>query len=115
MAVKANIDRDDAPSSVAAMGVMAQWRRNRQKPRNAVPEKASRGAPPATPKFDRTCEGLKGRGLVFDYADMRADWFTHVRREIVEYAGKEYTDRGDVWWTLKREKMKTLAPPPSLG
>ena len=99
MIIRANIDPDAAPSSLAATGVTAQWRQNRQKPKATVPEKSSQ---PPTPKFDGTCNGLKGRGLVFNYADSCADCFMFLRHEIAEYVGKEYTDRGDVRWTLER-------------
>ena len=50
--------------------------------------KTSRGGPSATPKFDGTCNGLKGHGLIFDSADSRADRFTHVKREISNYIVK---------------------------
>ena len=49
---------------------------------------AHRCAPPATPKFDSTCDELKVCGLVFDSADPLADRFTHVKRKIYEYIGK---------------------------
>ena len=87
MTIRANIYPDASSSIAAAMGATAQWLLNRQKPRATVPEKASQGATPATKKFDGTCDGLKGRDLVFDSADTRADWFTHVRHEISKYAG----------------------------
>ena len=38
-----------------------------------------------------------------------------MRREIAKYVGKEYTDGGDVHWTLKREKMKMIPPPSITG
>ena len=106
MTIRAKIDPDAAPSSAAA--ATAQWRRNRQKSRDAVPAKESQ---PFTPKFDRTWYGLKVRGLVFEYANPLADHFTLVRREIAEYVRKEYTDGGDVRWTLERENMKKIPPP----
>ena len=43
---------------------------------------------PASHKFDGTCNGLKGHGLIFDSADSRADRFTHVKREISKYIVK---------------------------
>ena len=67
----------------------------------------------STPEFDRTCNGFNGRSLVFDSDDPRADRFTVVRREIAEYVGKEYTDRGNVRWTLEQERTK-MTPPPSI-
>ena len=50
----------------------------------------------STPKFDRTCNGLKGRIIKLNSADMRTDLFTHIKREITEYVGKEYTNSRDV-------------------
>ena len=70
--------------------------------------------PPSTPKFDGTCGSLKGCGLVFDSANPHADCSTYVKREIAEYIGKEYTNGGDFWWTLERERQKTIKPPASL-
>ena len=32
----------------------------------------------------------------------------HVKREIAEYIGKEYTNGGDVRWTLKQEKLNII-------
>ena len=55
----------------------------------AVPTKTSRGAPLSDHKFYGTCDGLKGHGIIFDSADLRADCFIHVKREIYEYIGKE--------------------------
>jgi len=51
-------------------------------------------AAPATANFDGTCNGLKGRGLVFDAADAKADQLSQVKREIVEYIGKDYQNGG---------------------
>ena len=51
---------------------------------------------PASHKFDGTCNGLKDHRLIFNSADSRADCFTHVKREISEYIGKEYTNGGVV-------------------
>ena len=48
------------------------------------PTKISRGAPPYAHMFEGTCDGLKGRGIIFDSADPRADRFIHVKREISE-------------------------------
>ena len=78
--VKSKIDPDAAPSSAAATGATAQWRQTFQKPRSTIPAKASRGVPPATNKFDGTCDGLKGCGLVFDFADPIVDLFKNCRR-----------------------------------
>ena len=46
---------------------------------------------------------------------MRADYFTHVEREISEYIGKEYTNGGDVQWLIEKGKQKTTEPPSSLA
>ena len=83
-------------------GGTTRWHQNKQKSGAAVPIKTSRGKPPATPKFDRTYGGLKGRGLIFDLADSRSDRFTHVKHAIVEYIGKEYTNSVDIWWNIDR-------------
>ena len=89
MNTKENIEPDAVPSSAEAMGETAQWRWNRQNPRAVVPEKVPWGAPPSTPKFNGTCNGLKGRGIVFDSENLRVDRFMDVRREIDKYVGKE--------------------------
>ena len=102
MTMRAKIDLDAAPSGAEVMGVMAQWRWNHHSPRAAVPEKASWGAPPSTPKFGGTYYGRKGCSLVFNYAESCEDWFTHVRREIVDYVNKEYMDGGDICWKLEQ-------------
>ena len=68
MAKKVKMEPDVGPSSAA--------------------EKAPQGAPPTTPKFDRMCDGLKDRGIVFDSEDPRVDRFTHVKCEIAKYTGK---------------------------
>ena len=62
MAKKVKMELDAAPLSAVATGGTVQWRRNRKKPRATVPTKAPRGTLPATPKFDGTCDGLKGCG-----------------------------------------------------
>ena len=115
MTIKVKIKPDALPSSAMTTGATAQWRQNRQMPRAVVPAKLSRGAIPATPNFDGTYNGLKGRDLVFNPNNLCADRFTHVRHEIAKYVGKEYTDEGDVRWTLKHEKMKTITPPSRIG
>ena len=85
MTIRAKINPDTAPSSASAMGAKAQWRQNHQNLRAAVLAKASQTS---TSKFDRTCDGLNGRDLVFESADPRADRFTLVRREIAKYVRK---------------------------
>ena len=82
MTVRAKTEPGATPSITAAAGATSQWRQNYHNPRSAVLPKASWGAILATPNYDGTCDGLKGRGLVFDSADSRTDWFIHVRREI---------------------------------
>ena len=111
MTVRAKIKPDAAPSSTVATVATAQWRQNCQKTRDAVPLKESRGATPATPNFDGTCNGLKGRGIVFNSTNPRANRFMHIRREITEYVGNKYTDGGDIHWAPDRDKMKTHTPP----
>ena len=71
--------------------------------------------PPATLKFDGTYDFLKGQSIILDSADPQAYWFTHVRHEIAKYVGKEYSDGGDIHWTLEREKKNMLSPPSSMG
>ena len=115
MTIKVKIKPYALPSNAMTTGATAQWRQNRQMPRAVVPAKLSRGAIPATPNFDGTYNGLKGRDLVFNPNNLCADRFTHVRHEIAKYVGKEYTDEGDVRWTLKHEKMKTITPPSRIG
>ena len=97
---KAKVEPDTSPSTAAGTGGTTRWRQNQQKLRDAVSTKTSRGRPPATSKFDGTCDGLKGYGLIFDSADLHVDRFTHVKREIAKYIGKEYTNSGDVWCTI---------------
>ena len=89
MTAKAKIDPNAAPSSAAATKAMKKWHQNRQNPRATVPSKQSRGTPLDTLKFDGTFNGLKDRGLVFGSFDPRADRFTHIRRKITEYVGKD--------------------------
>ena len=102
MAENVKLELDAAPSSVTCMGVTTRWRRNQHKLRSAVLTNTPQGAPPATPKFNGTCNILKGRGLIFDSADPRADRFTHVKRGISEHTRSEYTNGGDVWWRPDR-------------
>ena len=114
MAEKVKVEPDAALSRAAAIGGIAHWRQNSQKTRAAVPEKSPWGAPPATPKLDRTFDVLKGCGLVFDSSDPRPDRFMRAKRKIGKYIGKYYTNRGDAWWTLEQEKLKTIFLPENL-
>ena len=84
--MKVELDAD--PSSAEGTGGTARWRQNQQKLRSAVSTKTPRGAPPATPKFDSKCDGLKVRGLVFGSANPLVDHFMHVKRDIDDYIGK---------------------------
>ena len=104
MAENVKLELDAAPSSVTCMGVTTRWRRNQHKLRSAVLTNTPQGAPPATPKFNGTCDDLKGRSIVFESANPRADRFAHVKHKIDKYTGKEYTNNGDVRWTLERKR-----------
>ena len=105
--------------SIATMSnkvkVEPECRLIQQKSRAAVLTKTAQGALPATNCFGRTCDGLKGCGIVFNSANPCADCFTHVKREIDEHIGKEYTNVGEVWWNLNRESLKTINLPASLA
>ena len=107
MTIRAKIKPDAAPPSGLTTGATAQWHQNHQKPRAAVPAKESQSS---TLKFDRACNGLNGRGLVFDSTNRYTGRFTLVRLEIAEYIGKEHTDEGDVRWMLEQENMKINPP-----
>ena len=95
MAKKTKVEPDAAPSTVLGTGGATQWIKNQQKSRPSVPTNTSRGGPPATPKFNGTCDGLKVRGFIFDSANFSTEFFTHVKRDISKYIGKEYSNGGD--------------------
>ena len=103
---KVKVEPDAAPSSMTGTGGTVKLSRNRQKLREPVLLKIPRGMPPCITRFGMTCNGIKGQGLVFDSADLRADVFTHFKSKIAEYIDKEYTNGGDVWWTLEKENRR---------
>mmetsp|Transcript_51777 Transcript_51777/g.155378 ORF Transcript_51777/g.155378 Transcript_51777/m.155378 type:complete len:122 (-) Transcript_51777:1860-2225(-) len=109
---KPKVDLDAAPSSGAA----AAPRRRQNKP-SKVGESSARQMRTAGPSpiFDGTCDGLKGQGLVFDSASPRADRFTQVKRDIIEYIGKDYQNVGGVRWLLEHKKEKPISSPTSPG
>ena len=109
------MEPDAAPSRAAGTGGSNTISSIPEKSRAAVLTKTSQGGTPSTPKFYGICDGLKVRGLIFDSADSRADRFTHVKCEIAEYTGKEYTNGRDVQRTINRYMMKTIEPPASLA
>mmetsp|Transcript_53098 Transcript_53098/g.158901 ORF Transcript_53098/g.158901 Transcript_53098/m.158901 type:complete len:92 (-) Transcript_53098:1615-1890(-) len=87
---KPKVEPDAAASHEAATaaGAVTRKRRNKSKKTGEPAAKPTRRPIPSS-RFDGTCYGLKGRGIVFDSADPRADRFTQVKREIVEHIGKE--------------------------
>uniref|UniRef100_A0A7S4K779 Uncharacterized protein n=1 Tax=Odontella aurita TaxID=265563 RepID=A0A7S4K779_9STRA len=101
-------------SATAAVSAAPRRCRNKSKKPGEPAAKPTRGAVPS-PKFDGTRDGLKGRGLVFDLADPRADRFAQVKREIIGYIRKECQNGGDIRWSLDHEKEKPLAAPAVLG
>ena len=103
MAKKVKVELDAAPSSVPVTGVTVWWCRNQQNSRATFLTNKPWGTPPTTLKFNGTCDGLKGRGIVFNSADPSAYCFMRIKREIAEYIGKEYTNGGDIWWTPEGE------------
>ena len=102
MAEKFKVESDAAPLKAAGTRGMAQWRQNWQKSRAVVPTKTPQGVLPSNPKVNGMCNVIKGRGLVFNSSDPQADRFTHVKRDIYECIGKEYTNGGDVWWMVEK-------------
>mmetsp|Transcript_29273 Transcript_29273/g.86680 ORF Transcript_29273/g.86680 Transcript_29273/m.86680 type:complete len:93 (+) Transcript_29273:120-398(+) len=88
---KSKVEPDAASSSgttAAAASAAPRRLRNRANRSGEPSAKPVRVATPSS-KFDGTCDGLRGRGLVFDSADTRADRFMQMKREIIDYIGKE--------------------------
>ena len=85
MTKKVKVELESTPPSAVSVGEMVQWFQNQQNPSATVLTKTTRGAPLTTPNFDGTCNDLKGCGIVFDSSNLRADHFTHVKHEIIEY------------------------------
>ena len=92
MAKKEKVELDTALSKSSGTGGSTGWRQNQKKLRSEVPMNKSWDGTQVTPNFDGMCNGFKGRGLIFDSSDSRADRLTHVKHEIAEYIGKEYTN-----------------------
>uniref|UniRef100_A0A7S4IV20 Uncharacterized protein n=1 Tax=Odontella aurita TaxID=265563 RepID=A0A7S4IV20_9STRA len=109
---KVKVEKAAAHGVAAAGSAVPQSWRYRHKLRAAVQAKATR-AVPASAMFNGKCDGLKGRALVFDSLDTRADQFTHIRREIAEHSSTVYG--ADVAWSLWNEKLKLRAMLTALG
>ena len=85
---KVKVKLDATPSSATSTGGTGKWLQNQQNLRAAVLYKAPRGVPVVTPKFEVTCDGLKGCSIVFGSANFCVYRFMHIRRKIAKYTGK---------------------------
>jgi hypothetical protein len=62
------------------------------------------------PEFKGRCNALKG--FIFDCSDERhTDMYSATMKEISEYVGREYSNGGDIRYTVENEKMFVVQVP----